>query len=146
MPTDCSTAPQAANPPAALPRTAARLRVGVRHSARSLCLRIACLPAQDGVAHSMSQVLAAADRLLREAGSDKGRITSCELFVRDPAQTADARRMLRGWMAAGLARLHAGLPTVRAHSQAPHLPGANGKAPPLLEMVLVVAHAVDTGQ
>ncbi len=153
MPTDCSTTAPAARPAGAAPRVAARLRVGVRHAATSLCLRIACLntatpgPAQD-LEHSMAQVLAAADRLLREAGSHKHRITSCELFVREPAQAADARRMLCGWMAGGLARQQVALPAVHAHSLARPQPGAAGtaaQATPLVEMALVVAHAAGAG-
>lgn len=158
MATDCSSAPSAASPTAAVPRVAARLRVGVRHAATSLCLRIACLnttapsPATD-LEHGMAQVLAAADRLLREAGSHKHRITSCELFVREPAQAADARRMLCGWMAGGPAHQHVAPPAVRAHSLARPLAvnmsstnGAAGQlaAVPLVEMALVVAHRAES--
>lgn len=160
MATDCSTAPPAASQAAAAPRVAARLRVGVRHAATSLCLRIACLntavaapplPAQD-LEHSMAQMLAAADRLLREAGSHKHRVTSCELFVREPAQAADARRMLCGWMAGGLATQQVAAPAVHAHSLARPQPGAAAAgtagqataAAPLVEMALVVAHRADS--
>lgn len=155
MATDCSTAPPAASlAAAAAPRVSARLRVGVRHAATSLCLRIACLntavaatpsPAMD-LEHSMTQVLAAADRLLREAGSHRHRITSCELFVREPAQAGDARRMLCGWMMAGSpAPRQVAPPAVHAHSLArpqPHGVSTPGQAaaPPLVEMALVVTH------
>lgn len=156
MATDCSTAPPAAGPgAAAAPRVAARLRVGVRHAANSLCLRIACLntaattPATQDLEYGMAQVLAAADRLLREAGSHRHRILSCELFVREPAHVADARRMLCGWMAGGLARQQVAPPAVHAHSLArPPLPasGTAGQAAavPLVEMALVVAHRADS--
>ncbi|MGV3683633.1 MAG: hypothetical protein ACO1PM_28480 [Acidovorax sp.] len=155
MATDCSTATPAAGPAAAPPRVAARLRVGVRHAATSLCLRIACLnaaatgapsPSAD-VEQGMAQVLAAADRLLREAGSHKHRITSCELFVRDPAHTAEARRMLCGWMAGGLVRQQVAPPAVHAHSLARPQPCAAGPAAatPQVEMALVVAHRADAG-
>lgn len=157
MATDCSTAPPAAGPAAAAPRVAARLRVGVRHAATSLCLRIACLnsavaatpsPSTD-LEHGMAQVLAAADRLLREAGSHRHRILSCELFVREPAHVADARRMLCGWMAGGLARQQVAPPAVHAHSLARPPPPARdtagqAAAVPLVEMALVVAHRADS--
>lgn len=159
MATDCSTAPPAASLTAAAPRVAARLRVGVRHAAASLCLRIACLriaclntaatpsPAQS-LEHSLAQVLAAADRLLREAGSHRHRTLSCELFVRDPAHTADARRMVCGWMAGGLARQQVAPPAVHTHSLAqPQPPAADtagqAAAAPLVEIALVVAHRAD---
>lgn len=154
MATDCSTAPPAAGPAAAgAPRVAARLRVGVRHAATSLGLRIACLnttaaaPADTpDLEHGMAQVLAAADRLLREAGSHRHRILSCELFVREPAHTADARHMLCSWMAGGLARPQVAPPAVHAHSLARPPHGAAGPAlPPLVEMALVVAHRTDSG-
>jgi len=155
MATDCSTAPPAAGPgAAAAPRVAARLRVGVRHAANSLCLRIACLnmtamtPATQDLEYGMAQVMAAADRLLREAGSHKHRILSCELFVREPAHVADARRMLCGWMAGGLARQQVAPPAVHAHSLARPPPPARdtagqAAAVPLVEMALVVAHRAD---
>ncbi|MDP4076961.1 hypothetical protein [Acidovorax sp. A1169] len=154
MATDCSTAPPAASPSAAAPRVAARLRVAVRHAPTSLCLRITCLntaatpsPAQS-LEHSLAQVLAAADRLLREAGSHRHRTLSCELFVRDPAHTADARRMVCSWMAGGLARQQVAPPAVHAHSLARPQPPAAGTAgqaaaAPLVEMSLVVAHRAD---
>ncbi|MES2609562.1 MAG: hypothetical protein V4679_04935 [Pseudomonadota bacterium] len=159
MATDCSTAPPAAGTARAPTRVAARLRVGVRHAATSLCLRIACLntaaaaspsPSTD-MEHGMAQVLAAADRLLREAGSHRHRILSCELFVREPAQTADARRMLCGWMAGGLVRQQVAPPAVHAHSLVRRPPpGAasaadHAAATPLVEMALVVAHRADSG-
>lgn len=152
MPTDCSTAVPTARPAGAAPRVAVCLHVGLRHAATSLCLRIACLgttslPTQD-LEHSMAEMLAAADRLLREAGSHKHRITSCELFVRDPSQAADARRMLCGWMAGGLARQQVALPVVHTHSLARPQPGAAsavGQAVPLVEIALVVTHTAGAG-
>jgi enamine deaminase RidA (YjgF/YER057c/UK114 family) len=152
MATDCSTAPPAAGPAAAAPRVAARLRVGVRHAATSLCLRIACLntaattPATQDLEYGMAQVMAAADRLLREAGSHRHRILSCELFVREPNHTADARRMLCGWMAGGLARQQVAPPAVHAHPLVRPLPGTAGQvAAPLVEIALVVAHRAGAG-
>lgn len=154
MATDGSTtAPPAAAPArAAAPRVAVRLRVGVRHAANSLCLRIAGLgtaaippPAQD-LEHTLAQVLAAADRLLREAGSHRHRVLSCELFVREPMHMADARRMLSGWMAGGLSRPQVVPPAVHAHAPARPLPGATGAvATPLVEVALVVAHRAGAG-
>lgn len=157
MATDCSTAPPATGPgAAAAPRVMARLRVGVRHAATSLCLRIACLntaaattPATQDLELGMAQVLAAADRLLREAGSHRHRILSCELFVREPAHVGDARRMLCGWMAGGLARQQVAPPAVHAHSLARPPPPASdtagqAAAVPLVEMALVVAHRADS--
>ncbi|WP_428001839.1 hypothetical protein [Acidovorax sp.] len=155
MAIDCSTAPPAASLTATAPRVVARLRVGVRHAPTSLCVRITCLntaatpsPAQD-LEHSLAQVLAAADRLLREAGSHRHRTLSCELFVRDPAHTADARRLVCGWMAGGLARQQVAPPAVHAHSLArpqPPAAGAAGQAAaaPLVEIALVVAHRADS--
>lgn len=153
MATDCSTAPPTAGPAAAAaPRVVARLRVGVRHAASSLCLRVACLNTtaaaplgNQSLEHGMAQLLAAADRLLREAGSHKHRILSCELFVREPTHTADARRMLCGWMAGGLARQQVAPPAVHAHSLVRPLPGTAGQATatPLVEIALVVAHRAD---
>ncbi len=155
MATDCSNAPPAASPTTAAPRVVARLRVGVRHAPTSLCLRITCLntaahSTTADLEHGMAQVLAAADRLLREAGSHRHRTLSCELFVRDPAHTADARRMVCGWMAGGLARQQVAPPAVHAHSLArpqPPAAGAAGQAAaaPLVEIALVVAHRADRG-
>lgn len=134
MAIDCSTAPPAASLTATAPRVVARLRVGVRHAPTSLCVRITCLntaatpsPAQD-LEHSLAQVLAAADRLLREAGSHRHRTLSCELFVREPARIADARRMVCSWMAGGLARQQVSPPAVHAHSLARPQPPAAGAA------------------
>lgn len=154
MAIDCSTAPPAASLTATAPRVVARLRVGVRHAPTSLCLRITCLntaahSTTADLEHGMAQVLAAADRLLREAGSHRHRTLSCELFVREPARIADARRMVCSWMAGGLARQQVSPPAVHAHSLArpqPPAAGAAGQAAaaPLVEIALVLAHRADS--
>lgn len=157
MGTDCTTAPPAASPAAGPPRVAVRLRVGVRHAATSLCVRVACLnalavpaqaPSAQATARSMAEVLAAADRLLREAGSHRGRIVSCDLFVHEPAHAADARHLLGSWMAGGATtRPQVEAPAVRAHSLPRLAPGGtpNTAEQALVDMVLVVAHRAGTG-
>jgi enamine deaminase RidA (YjgF/YER057c/UK114 family) len=153
MATDCGTALPATMPGA--PSTAAHLRVGVRHTATSLCLRIACLdpataaPDRDrdrdrDLEHGMAQVLAAADRLLREAGSHRHRALSCELFVRDTTLAAAARRLLGGWLAGAPPRQHVAPPAMHVHSLArpPSASATPAAHAPLLEMALVVAHPV----
>ncbi|MBE0546626.1 MAG: RidA family protein [Rubrivivax sp.] len=47
------------------------------------------------------QVLAAIDALLARAGSDKGRILMCQIFIRDLADFAALNAVWEGWVPAG---------------------------------------------
>ncbi len=58
-----------------------------------------------------AQVLAAIDRLLAEAGSDKAHILRCEIFIKDLADFAAMNAVWEDWVAAGDAPPRA---TVRA--------------------------------
>ncbi|MEO5696883.1 MAG: RidA family protein [Burkholderiaceae bacterium] len=48
-----------------------------------------------------TQVLAAIDRLLAEAGSDKAHILRCEIFIKDLADFAAMNEVWEDWVAAG---------------------------------------------
>ncbi|MBV7429177.1 MULTISPECIES: RidA family protein [unclassified Acidovorax] len=77
------------------------LCVGVWHARTTLSIRVACMASdsppggrQDDHVQFM-QVLAAAERLLREAGADPRSILSCDVFVRGPAARTAVLAVLR---------------------------------------------------
>lgn len=84
-----------------------RLHVGARLSEAAIYQGVVYLagqvaddPSQD-MAGQTRQVLAAIDRLLAEAGSEKGRILQATIFVADMAEFAAMNAVWDAWVVAG---------------------------------------------
>lgn len=100
-----------------------RLHVGVRLSDVSIFNGVAYLAGQVprktidlGIQEQTSEVLETIDRLLAEAGSDKARILSCQIFLKDITQIADMNAVWDKWIPAGHCPSRA---TVQAHMANP---------------------------
>ena len=85
-----------------------RLHVGPRLSEASIFNNVVYLAGQvpektvgRGIREQVAEVLAAVDRLLAEAGTDKTRILSCQIFLRDIADIAAMNAVWDGWIVAG---------------------------------------------
>ena len=84
-----------------------RLHVGARLSEAAICNGFCFLAGQ--VAEDLTldmvgqtrQVLAAIDRLLAQAGTDRTRIVSCTIYIRDMAEFAGMNSVWDAWVAAG---------------------------------------------
>jgi enamine deaminase RidA (YjgF/YER057c/UK114 family) len=88
--------------------TIQRLHVGARLSDVSIYNHVAYLAGQVpdktidlGIREQTAEVLATIDRLLAEAGSDKTRILSCQIFLRDIGDIAEMNAVWDTWVAAG---------------------------------------------
>lgn len=99
--------------------TITRLHVGARLSDVSIFNNVAYLAGQvpektlDGdIRQQTAEVLATIDRLLAEAGSDKQRILSCQIFLRDIAEIGEMNAVWDAWVPAGHCPCRA---TVQAH-------------------------------
>ncbi len=100
-----------------------RLHVGQRLSDVSIFNGVAYLAGQvprksidQGIKEQTAEVLETIDRLLAEAGSDKSRILSCQIFLRDITQIADMNSVWDKWIPAGHCPSRA---TVQAHMANP---------------------------
>jgi enamine deaminase RidA (YjgF/YER057c/UK114 family) len=86
-----------------------RFDVGARLSEMAVCNGVAYLAgqvAEDGtqdITGQTRQVLAAVDRLLARAGSDKSRILMCQIFLADLADFAAMNAVWDAWVAPGQA-------------------------------------------
>lgn len=84
-----------------------RIQPGPRMSQAVVCNGMAFLagqvaedPTQD-VSGQTKQVLAAIDRLLAEAGSDKSRLLSAQIFLSDMADFAAMNKVWEAWVVPG---------------------------------------------
>ena len=57
--------------------------------------------ASQDIRGQMTQVLAAIDKLLTEAGSDKAHILMCQIFIRDLADFSAMNEVWEDWLAPG---------------------------------------------
>jgi enamine deaminase RidA (YjgF/YER057c/UK114 family) len=86
-----------------------RLHVGKRLSEAAIHNGTVYLAGQiaddtaQGIAGQTRQVLAHIDRLLAEAGSDKGAILSCQIYLTDMADFAGMNEVWDAWVAPGQA-------------------------------------------
>jgi len=85
-----------------------RINVGVRLSDVSIFNNVAYLAGQvprntleDGIKEQTAEVLATIDGLLEKAGTNKSRILSCQIFLRDITQIADMNSVWDAWVPAG---------------------------------------------
>ncbi|MFZ6721226.1 RidA family protein [Undibacterium sp. Ji49W] len=84
-----------------------RFHVGPRLSETAVFNRVVYLAGQvpddatQGIAGQTEQVLAHVDRLLAEAGSDKTRILSCQIFLSDIALITAMNQVWDNWVAKG---------------------------------------------
>ncbi|HSW18705.1 MAG TPA: RidA family protein [Ramlibacter sp.] len=85
-----------------------RINVGHRLSDVSIFNQVAYLAGQVpeetidlGIKEQTAEVLAIIDRLLAQAGSDKSRILSCQIFLRDIAEISGMNEVWDRWVAAG---------------------------------------------
>ncbi|MBC3812263.1 MULTISPECIES: RidA family protein [Undibacterium] len=82
-----------------------RLHVGKRLSEVAICNGIVYLAGQipedvsQGIAGQTKEVLGHVDRLLSEAGSDKSRILSCQIFLTDISQIGEMNTVWDEWVA-----------------------------------------------
>ncbi len=72
--------------------------------------------ASQGIRGQTEQVLAAINKLLTEAGSDKAHILMCQIFIKDLADFAVMNEVWEDWLAPGDAPPRA---TVQAHLAKP---------------------------
>jgi enamine deaminase RidA (YjgF/YER057c/UK114 family) len=100
-----------------------RLHVGPRLSEASIFNHVVYLAGQvpektagGGIREQVAEVLAAVDRLLAEAGTDKTRILSCQIFLRDIADIGEMNAVWEQWVPAGHCPCRA---TVQAHLAKP---------------------------
>ena len=103
--------------------TITRLHVGPRLSEVSIFNNVAYLAGQvpqktvdRGIREQVTEVLATIDGLLAEAGSDKRRILSCQIFLRDIADIGEMNAVWEQWVPAGHCPCRA---TVQAHLAKP---------------------------
>jgi enamine deaminase RidA (YjgF/YER057c/UK114 family) len=85
-----------------------RIKVGPRLSEVSIFNQVAYLAGQvpeisidSGIREQTAEVLAMIDRLLAEAGSDKTRILSCQIFLKDIADIGAMNDVWDSWVPAG---------------------------------------------
>lgn len=85
-----------------------RINVGVRLSDVSIFNNVAYLAGQvprqsidQGIREQTAEVLATIDGLLEKAGSDKSRILSCQIFLKDITQIAEMNAVWDAWVAKG---------------------------------------------
>lgn len=103
--------------------TIKRLHSGPRMSQAVICSGIVFLAGQvaedtgQDVGGQTRQVLAAIDRLLAEAGSDKSRLLSAQIFLADMADFAAMNKVWEAWVLPGQTPARA---TVQAAMAAPH--------------------------
>ncbi len=87
--------------------TIRRIQAGPRMSQAVVCNGMVFLAGQvaeettQNVEGQTRQVLAAIDRLLAEAGSDKSRLLSAQIFLADMADFAAMNRVWEAWVAPG---------------------------------------------
>ncbi len=87
--------------------TIKRLHVGPRLSQAVICNGMVFLAGQvaedttEDVAGQTRQVLAAIDRLLAEAGSDKSRLLSAQIFLADMADFPAMNKVWEAWVIPG---------------------------------------------
>lgn len=87
--------------------TIKRLHVGPRLSQAVICNGMVFLAGQvaedttEDVAGQTRQVLAAIDRLLAEAGSDKSRLLSAQIFLADMADFPAMNKVWEAWVVPG---------------------------------------------
>jgi enamine deaminase RidA (YjgF/YER057c/UK114 family) len=91
----------------AVPLTIRRLHVGPTLSEAAICNGIVYLAGQvaddttQDIAGQTREVLGHIDRLLAEAGSDRSRILSCQIFLPDLADFAAMNAVWNSWVDAG---------------------------------------------
>jgi len=85
-----------------------RINVGARLSDVSIFNGVAYLAGQVprksidlGIKEQTAEVLATIDRLLFEVGSDKSRMLSCQIFLKDIAQVAEMNTVWDAWISSG---------------------------------------------
>jgi enamine deaminase RidA (YjgF/YER057c/UK114 family) len=85
-----------------------RINVGPRLSDVTIFNKVAYLAGQvphdtieKGLKEQTAEVLATIDRLLAEAGSDKSRILTCQIFLKDIGQIGDMNAVWEKWIPAG---------------------------------------------
>ena len=84
-----------------------RLHVGPRLSEVAVCNGVVYLAGQipedtsHGIAGQTREVLSHIDRLLAEAGSDKSRILSCQIFLSDISLIGEMNQVWDAWVAPG---------------------------------------------
>ncbi|SEF34949.1 RidA family protein [Variovorax sp. NFACC27] len=85
-----------------------RINVGVRLSDVSIFNNVAYLAGQvprktidEGIKEQTAEVLATIDDLLEKAGSDKSRILSCQIFLKDINQIAEMNSVWDLWIPKG---------------------------------------------
>jgi enamine deaminase RidA (YjgF/YER057c/UK114 family) len=85
-----------------------RINVGARLSDVSIHNGVAYLAGQvprkcidQGIKEQTAEVLATIDELLAKAGSDKSRILSCQIFLKDVTQIADMNSVWDAWVPPG---------------------------------------------
>ena len=103
--------------------TIKRLHSGPRMSQAVICNGLVFLAGQvaedtsQDVTGQTRQVLAAIDRLLAEAGADKSRLLSAQIFLADMADFAAMNKVWEAWVAPGQTPARA---TVQATMAAPN--------------------------
>lgn len=84
-----------------------RLHVGARLSEAAIHNGVVYLAGQipedvsQGIAGQTREVLGHVERLLQEAGSDKSRILSCQIFLSDISLIAEMNQVWDAWVAPG---------------------------------------------
>ena len=84
-----------------------RLHVGARLSEAAIHNGVVYLAGQipedvsQGIAGQTREVLGHVERLLQEAGSDKSRILSCQIFLTDISLIAEMNQVWDAWVAPG---------------------------------------------
>jgi enamine deaminase RidA (YjgF/YER057c/UK114 family) len=88
--------------------TVSRLHTGPRLSHVSIFNHVAYLAGQVprksidlGIKEQTADVLDQIDALLAQAGSDKSRILSCQIYLRDIAEIAEMNAVWEAWIPAG---------------------------------------------
>ena len=91
-----------------MPSLITRLHVGPRLSEVSIFNNVVYLAGQvpqktvgRGIREQVAEVLATIDGLLAEAGTDKTRILSCQIFLRDIADIGEMNAVWEQWVPAG---------------------------------------------
>lgn len=85
-----------------------RINPGSRLSDVSIFNKVAYLAGQvpratleDGIQEQTAEVLASIDALLAQAGSHKGRILTCQIFLKDIGQIAEMNAVWEKWIPVG---------------------------------------------
>jgi enamine deaminase RidA (YjgF/YER057c/UK114 family) len=85
-----------------------RINTGPRLSDVSIFNKVAYLAGQvpretvdQGIKEQTAEVLATIDGLLEQAGSDKSRILTCQIFLKDIAQIGEMNSVWEKWIPAG---------------------------------------------